>query len=155
MSSQSLRLVPGPSTSSSVSLEKTSHSVHAGAHDAMRHGPRSLSHENSHAAHHPLESRLEQWNGTRDQLKLNLMRNTYGLGAPMRTMLERGCVVKDGPFPNMHASHAGTHKGLAAMQLDILNGDDETLEPSDFLPTDFAHDNSDIHALLDAKSRRS
>lgn len=41
---------------------------------------------------HPLQTRLENWDKTRDNLKLQLQRDVYGLGAPLRTMMERKIV---------------------------------------------------------------
>lgn len=89
----SMRIVPGPPSQTSVSLNATEHPVHKGVHDAMRFGPRSLAHETSASAtQHPLQHRLEQWDETRDNFKLTTMRNIYGIGAPVRTLMERRIV---------------------------------------------------------------
>ena len=89
----SLRIVPGPSSSSSVSVTDTSHPTHAGVHDAMRYGPRSLATEASSVSRqHPMQNRLEKWDETRDNLKLTMQRNMFGLGAPIRTLMERRVV---------------------------------------------------------------
>lgn len=89
----SLRLVPGPTSSTSVSVDKTSHPVHAGVHDTMRYGPRSLAEEASAASvQHPLQQRLERWEETRDTLKLTMQRNMFGMAAPIRTLMERRIV---------------------------------------------------------------
>lgn len=91
-SDMSLRLVPGPSGSSSTSVSSTSTAVHAGIHDTLRFGHRNIAHETSAAGsggHHPLQERLEKWDETRDNLKLTMGRNVYGMGVPLRTMMER------------------------------------------------------------------
>ena len=93
MPGPSLRIVPGPPSQNSVTLNATEHHVHKGVHDTMRFGPRSLAHETSASAtQHPLQHRLEQWDETRDNLKLTTMRNIYGVGAPIRTLMERRIV---------------------------------------------------------------
>lgn len=59
----------------------------------MRHGPRNLASEASSASvHHPLQQRLEQWDETRDGLKLTMQRNMFGMAAPIRTLMERKIV---------------------------------------------------------------
>lgn len=102
----------------------TLHPEH-GVHDAMRHGLRSLHDETAASAHHPLQHRLEQWDETQREWKLTMQRNTFGLGMPMRTMMERKIVS--------HTPHMPARR-VALVHLDILDGRDETLEPYDFLP---------------------
>ena len=41
---------------------------------------------------HPMQNRLEKWDETRDNLTLTMQRNMYGLGAPIRTLMERRVV---------------------------------------------------------------
>lgn len=92
-SGPSLRLVPGPATSNSISIQSTSHPVHAGVHDSMRHGQRNLATEvSSSSMQHPLQHRLENWDATRDNLKLTMQRNMFGMAAPIRTLMERRIV---------------------------------------------------------------
>lgn len=112
-SGPSLRIVPGAASASSTSLAATSHPVHLGVHDAMRHGPRSLAHEHSAASSHPVQARLEGWQATREQLKQTMLRNTYGLGAPMRASLEQSCIVKVSP-----GRAGGDQEGLSGSEGD-------------------------------------
>lgn len=65
-----------------------------GVHDAMRHGLRSLHSETAAASYHPIQHRLEQWDDTQRQWKLTMQRNMFGMGAPMRTMMERHFVAQ-------------------------------------------------------------
>ena len=39
-----------------------------------------------------MQARLENWEATRDQLKMNLARDLYGVGAPLRMMMDRRIV---------------------------------------------------------------
>lgn len=52
-----------------------------------------------------------------------MARNAYGLGAPLRTMMERQIVSSDSGLPQF--SHGG-------FQLDILTGKDTTLDVEHF-----------------------
>lgn len=94
-----LRIVPGPSSgssSSSLSTTQTAAPEHAGIHDTLRYGTRSLAFDTAGAddgaARHPVQARLEGWEETRDTLKTTLQRNMYGLGAPLRMSMERRAV---------------------------------------------------------------
>ncbi|PWN93093.1 proteasome maturation factor UMP1 [Acaromyces ingoldii] len=156
MPGPSLRIVPGPPSQNSVTLNATEHHVHKGVHDTMRFGPRSLAHETSASAtQHPLQHRLEQWDETRDNLKLTTMRNIYGVGAPIRTLMERRIVGHNPHFPALHSTHVGgPRKGLSGLHLDILSGNDETIDPADFLPSDASGgDLHDIHSHMERKHR--
>ena len=98
----SLRMVPGPASSSSISVGDTTHATHAGIHDTMRFGHRNIATEaSSLSRQHPMQHRLEQWDETRDNLKLTMQRNMFGLAAPLRTMMERKvvgqvCIIASG-----------------------------------------------------------
>ncbi|PWN22193.1 hypothetical protein BCV69DRAFT_281200 [Microstroma glucosiphilum] len=156
----SLRLVPGPSGSSSTSVSSTSTAVHAGIHDTIRFGHRNIAHETSAAGsggHHPLQERLEKWDETRDNLKLTVGRNVYGMGVPIRTMMERKVISYDPHFPVVHkmpGSGIGgsTRGGFSQLQMDILDGNDETLDPRDFLPSyTSSGPQADLHAHMERK----
>ncbi|KAE8213758.1 hypothetical protein CF319_g4166 [Tilletia indica] len=143
----SLALVPAATrTATTMSMAGTSHPDHANIHDSMRHGgPRSLAYENSSATQHPLQNRLEMWDETRDNFKLTVMRNTFGIGAPMRVMMEREAVSHN-PLYSSPNSITGLH-------MDILNGEDETLNPTDFMRSEAARDQLDFHTEMERKYR--
>ncbi|EJD52872.1 hypothetical protein AURDEDRAFT_19542, partial [Auricularia subglabra TFB-10046 SS5] len=87
-------------------------------HDTMRFGVRSLAAEAN--GRNPLQGRLENWEETQDNLKLNLQRNIYGLHQPIRQLMERRL------NPNMPGI------GQTNIHLDILMGRDEALDVADF-----------------------
>lgn len=64
-----------------------------------------------------------QWDQTQSALKLQMARNAYGLGAPLRTLMERQIVSSDSGLSEL--SHGG-------FQLDILSGKDTTLDVEHF-----------------------
>lgn len=71
----------------------------------MRFGPRNLAVEaSSMSQQHPMQNRLDKWDETRDNLALTMQRNLYGLGAPVRTLMERRVVEQ--------VSHSGAANGV-------------------------------------------
>ncbi|CAO1614214.1 unnamed protein product [Sympodiomycopsis kandeliae] len=157
-SEMSLRLVPGPSSSSAkTNLDSTAHPEHAGIHDTLRHGHRNLASEHSASTHHPMQQRLEKWDETRDNFKMTMARNMYGMGAPIRTMMERKIVSYDPHFPAVHkypgnGIGGSTRGGLTEFHNDILNGNDESLSPHEFLPTHTPSGaQTDLHTAMERK----
>ncbi|EGG00185.1 uncharacterized protein MELLADRAFT_93810 [Melampsora larici-populina 98AG31] len=91
-----------------------------------REGWASASH--SLAPRHPLENRLAEWNETRDNFQLTMQRDLYGMGAPLRLMMERDLVRQNTIALPGRVQPSNIH-------LDILMGRDETINESDmFLP---------------------
>ena len=85
----------------------------------------------------PLSS---QWEATQDNLKLNMLRNVYGLHAPVRLLMERQIVgyvgssysfewacLTEPQNPHMPALR------VPNIHMDILMGRDETLDTTDFM----------------------
>ncbi|OZJ04513.1 hypothetical protein BZG36_02233, partial [Bifiguratus adelaidae] len=93
-----------------------------GVHDAMRYGIRSL--QTEIAPKHALENRLANWKETQTETKYSMQRQLYGMHAPIRHMMERSIVSKVQRAPLLHSSTIG---------LDILTGNDETIDFEDFL----------------------
>ncbi|KEP54910.1 proteasome maturation factor UMP1 [Rhizoctonia solani 123E] len=85
-----LLIVPSnnDTTASSASIKDTRN--HLGLHDTLRYGPRTLVTEISGTG--AIQKRLENWEATQDNLKLNLRRNMYGMHAPVRLLMERKAV---------------------------------------------------------------
>ncbi|WFD02327.1 hypothetical protein MOBT1_001009 [Malassezia obtusa] len=113
-----------------------------GVHDAMRHGLRSLHAETSASSYHPVQNRLDNWDATQRNWKLASQRNIFGMGMPIRSMMERKIVSKN---PHMPA------RGVAQVHLDILDGRDEELDTLDFLPSGVSGDAPDIHTAMERK----
>ncbi|THH00334.1 hypothetical protein EW026_g2167 [Hermanssonia centrifuga] len=136
----SLRLVPsGPSKVASI--QDTANSF--GLHDTLTYGPRSLAAEVKKSS--SVKDRLENWEATQDNLKLNLQRNAYGLHAPVRMLMERQIVGHNPHMPAFRTSN---------IHLDILMGRDETLECADFMmPASELSQPLDIHAEMERKLR--
>ncbi|KAI7863979.1 proteasome maturation factor UMP1-domain-containing protein [Spinellus fusiger] len=116
----SFRIVP--SARPDTTVKSTLDTTHAelGGHDALRYGTRSIKSEVT--AGHPLEHRLQQWDGTQWELKLNMARQAYGMHAPIRMMMEKSLIEKHHRTPLL--SRPSPH-------VDILMGKDETMDEKD------------------------
>ncbi|CCA73905.1 related to UMP1-proteasome maturation factor [Serendipita indica DSM 11827] len=133
--SNSLKIVP-TNDSSKVTLKDTAN--HHGLHDTLKYGPKSLASQHNNQL--PIQSRLENWEQTQDDLKLNLYRNIYGLHAPVRMMMERKIVAQNPHFPAVQQSN---------VHLDILMGRDTTLDVGDFFGDDLGPQFTDIHGDME------
>ncbi|KAJ3485501.1 hypothetical protein NLI96_g4917 [Meripilus lineatus] len=134
----SLRIVPS-SAPKSASIQDTANSF--GLHDTLRYGPRSLATE-AHTTS-TIKDRLENWEATRDNLKLTTLRNIYGLHAPVRLLMERKLVGHNPHMPALPVTN---------VHLDVLMGRDETLECADFMmPSSELAQPLDIHADMEKK----
>jgi len=96
---QSLRIVPASTASSSsshvITYAPTAHPTH-GVHDSLRHGLTSSTSSTSvqPGSTHALQARLAQWSETQEKLKLGMQRGTFGLGLPLRVMMEKKIVME-------------------------------------------------------------
>ncbi|CAE7161702.1 unnamed protein product [Rhizoctonia solani] len=137
-----LLLVPSKNDTgaSSASIKDTRN--HLGLHDTLRYGPRTLATEIAGA--NTIRNRIENWEATQDNLKLNLRRNVYGMHAPVRLLMERKAVFKNPHMPAMPQSN---------IHLDILMGRDETLDVGDFFGDVETSVPLDIHADMEHKLR--
>lgn len=137
-----LEIVPrNAPTHTHTDAQATVHSE-IGVHDTMRHGLRSLQAETAASSYHPVQHRLEHWDAMQRNWKLATHRNVFGLGMPVRTMMERKIVAKNPHIPA---------RGVAQVHLDILDGRDEELDTADFLPSGVSGDAPDIHTAMEKK----
>lgn len=112
--------------------------------DIVTQGPRSRI-DQQVSETHPLESRLANWESSQLGMKLHMQRKMYGLHAPLRTMMELQAV---GGSPS---SPFGTN-GAAKIQMDILNGNDDSIDIGDFYgEQDLEIDTPDVHKVLAGK----
>jgi len=121
----SYRLVPTstPSTSAESTLDTIGP---LGIHDSLRFGgPLNLAAEGH--SRHPLQTRLERWEETQDNLKLKLQKDLFGIHAPVRKLMERKLVSEDPHFPILGRGP------MNDLHLDILMGKDDILDVGDVL----------------------
>ncbi|KAI0770931.1 proteasome maturation factor UMP1 [Trametes elegans] len=135
-----MRVVPARGDKSAT-IQDTSNSF--GLHDSLKHGPRNLSAEATTSS--AVKVRLENWEATQDNLKLQMHRQVFGLHMPMRLLMERSIVSQNAHMPAVPQSN---------LHLDILMGRDETLECADFMmPASETKQPLDIHADMEKKLR--
>ncbi|KAH9891325.1 proteasome maturation factor UMP1 [Cubamyces lactineus] len=138
----SLRIVPARETKPATTQD-TSNSF--GLHDTLQYGPRSLAAEVTTSSN--IKDRLENWEATQDNLKLQMHRQVFGLHMPMRLLMERKLASHNPHMPVLPQSQSNLH-------LDILMGRDETLECADFMmPVSEMRQPLDIHADMEKKLR--
>ncbi|KAI8329049.1 proteasome maturation factor UMP1-domain-containing protein [Chlamydoabsidia padenii] len=136
----SLQLTPSTQSDRNITTLDTTH-ADFGTHDTLRYGTRSLKAEVLPG--HPLERRLDEWNDNQWELKLNMARQTYGMHAPIKMMMERDIVSKRQRMPVLPSSN---------LHLDILTGRDETIDFEDFLNDPaLSTDTLDVHAAMEHK----
>ncbi|KIO24967.1 hypothetical protein M407DRAFT_244259 [Tulasnella calospora MUT 4182] len=142
MDSTSYRLIPvaHDDNTSKASVKDTANSL--GTHDTLRYGQRSLADDISTG--NGLQRRLDNWEETQDNLKLNMQRNLYGLHAPVRLMMERKLVGYNPHFPTLKQSN---------IHLDILMGRDETLDATDLFADPIMGPEFQIHSDMEKKRR--
>ncbi|CDS12516.1 hypothetical protein LRAMOSA04710 [Lichtheimia ramosa] len=132
-----------PAAHPEKNTKSTIDTTHAefGGHDALRYGTRSIKTEV--LAGHPLEQRLDQWQESQWELKLNMARQVHGMHAPIKMMMEKDIVSKRQRMPVMPSSN---------LHLDILMGKDETIDFEDFLnDPNMSTDIIDIHGAMEHK----
>lgn len=73
---------------------------------------------------HPLESSEGRWNEHQDKIRMTVLRNTQGLHAPFRLLMERKAASQVCRLPFLPSHHVA---------LDVLTGNDECVGFEDFL----------------------
>jgi len=138
-----MRMVPTakPSTIGTVSVKTTANELRL--HDSLRHGPRNLATEINDL--NPLQHRLEKWEETQDNLKLNMQRELFGLHLPVRQLMERKIVTAGTAF----------HTPGSNLHLDILMGRDEGLDVADIFGDVDMREPVDVHAAKEHIFRSS
>ncbi|KAL1413167.1 hypothetical protein Q8F55_000916 [Vanrija albida] len=117
-----------------VSTKATNHSQ-TGTHDAFRFGPSSAAQTVAAGNASPLQARLEKWSETQQQLRSTVQRNTFGLSVPLRKAMEVKVVQEELHHPVLlSATPSGMPLGGSHnLHLEILQGNDETLDAPDFM----------------------
>jgi proteasome maturation protein len=92
-------------------------------HDTLRSGvgPSAALDASAPTSAHPLEARLKNWEATRDQLRMEMLRRTYGMAEPIRRGMELK-IVRDGEW--RPAALGGARPSLHE---EVLRGTDETI----------------------------
>ncbi|KAK3398846.1 proteasome maturation factor UMP1-domain-containing protein [Sordaria brevicollis] len=135
----SLRIVPADTHSSSFThLRSIAAPSAPGLHDTLRSGlgPNPLdtlssSKSSSTTASsvpissHPLEARLKAWESTRESLRMETLRRTFGMAEPIRRQMELK-IVREGEWKPMAlgGGNLGAMGGMGTVHEEILTGRD-------------------------------
>ncbi|RKU46828.1 hypothetical protein DL546_007888 [Coniochaeta pulveracea] len=131
----SLRIVPESSHTKSYthSTPSTGAPSAPGLHDTLRAGVGASAlnvPSDAPVSGHPLESRLKAWEATRSQLRMEMLRRTYGMAEPIRQGMELK-IVRDGEW-----RPAALGGGLPGVHEDILRGRDDMISWEDVYTAD-------------------
>ncbi|CAK7218310.1 hypothetical protein SCUCBS95973_003441 [Sporothrix curviconia] len=172
----SLRIVPADAHSDSFShvsgRERGAPSA-PGVHDMMRHGvgPKVAAPSANDAAKsssaaaaagspaaqldsaHPLEARLKQWEATRENLRMEMLRRTFGIAEPVRRGMELK-ITRDGEWRPLALGSAGPGSALLpSVHEDILLGRDTTVDWEDIYTGEETRSVPTFHEEMERKLR--
>ncbi|KAK4218636.1 proteasome maturation factor UMP1 [Rhypophila decipiens] len=131
----SLRIVPEDNHASSFShipSKSLSAPSAPGLHDTLRAGVGPSPHDADKAiSAHPLEARLKSWEATREALRMETLRRTYGIAEPVRRGMELK-IARENTWRPMCLSQGGK----TSVHEEILAGRDETITWEDVFTND-------------------
>jgi len=121
-----LRIAPADSHSASYShIPSSSLSAPSapGLYDTLRAGLAPSPHDppTLPISSHPLEARLKNWEATREALRMETLRRTYGMAEPIRRQMELK-ITREGEWRPMALGQQG-----ASVHEEILAGRDEMI----------------------------
>jgi proteasome maturation protein len=99
-----------------------------GVHDTLRNGvgPSPFAEKESvPASAHPLEARLKNWEATQENLRMEMLRRTFGMAEPIRRGMELK-ITRDGEWRPMALGG-----GLPSVHEDILRGREDMISWED------------------------
>ncbi|KAK4163162.1 putative proteasome maturation factor UMP1 [Cladorrhinum sp. PSN259] len=136
----SLRIVPSSSHHTTFTHQPSPHNVAPsapGLHDTLRAGvgpsPLSTSSTTEAISSHPLEARLKAWESTREQLRMETLRRTYGIAEPVRRGMELK-ITRDGQWTPLCLN--SNNGAVGSVHEEILTGRDGTIEWEDVFKGD-------------------
>ncbi|KAK0645467.1 proteasome maturation factor UMP1-domain-containing protein [Cercophora newfieldiana] len=149
-----LRIIPADQHTSSfshISSHNTSAPSAPGLHDVLRAGvgpdPFTTTRDSTQAtSSHPLESRLKNWEATREALRMETLRRTYGMAEPIRRGMELK-ITREGEWRPMALGRSGT----GSVHEEILAGRDETIAWEDVFTGEDARAAVSVHEEMERK----
>ncbi|AOW05353.1 YALIA101S05e13388g1_1 [Yarrowia lipolytica] len=103
-----------------------------GLHDTMRDGQLNI--ESQLNGRHPLQARLENWEETQMNMRMQNYKRTFGMGEPIRRTMEMQIVKETTLMPAVVGTPANIHldilknKDLDVDWEDVYTGDDQPLD---------------------------
>ncbi|KAL2022623.1 hypothetical protein VTK56DRAFT_4967 [Thermocarpiscus australiensis] len=154
----SLRIVPAethPSTFSHISERSKAAPSAPGLHDTLRAGvgPSPFAAADKPVSAHPLESRLKAWEATREALRMETLRRTYGMAEPIRRGMELK-ITRDGEWrPMVLGGNGGASAvgGMGSVHEEILTGRDDTIAWEDVFTGEETRPVVGVHEEMERK----
>jgi proteasome maturation protein len=113
-----------------------------GLRDTLREGLKSG--VSTHNGRHPLERRLQNWEDTQMEFKMESYRRLYGAGEPIRRAMEMEIVSKGSVLPDSVTQSTNVH-------LDILKNKDTGLDWEDVYPDRSNEGTFSFHAEMERR----
>lgn len=102
---------------------------------------------------HPLEARLKQWEATRENMRMEMLRRTYGVAEPVRRGMELK-ITRDGEWRPLALGSAGHGSSLLpSVHEDILLGRDTTVDWEDIYTGEETRSVPTFHEEMERKLR--
>ncbi|KAK4234707.1 proteasome maturation factor UMP1-domain-containing protein [Achaetomium macrosporum] len=131
----SMRIVPAEAHLTSYShlaSRQLSAPSAPGLYDTLRAGvgpsPFDAADPHKPSSAHPLEARLKAWETTRESLRMEMLRRTYGMAEPIRRGMELK-ITREGEWRPM--ALGGGNGGMGSVHEEILAGKDDTISWED------------------------
>ncbi|KAK0627830.1 proteasome maturation factor UMP1-domain-containing protein [Immersiella caudata] len=147
-----LRIIPSDSHPSSFTHNHNTSAPSApGLHDTLRAGVGpspfdSTANSTKPISAHPLESRLKNWEATREALRMETLRRTYGMAEPIRRQMELK-ITREGTWKPM--ALGGGVRG--SVHEEILSGRDEVIEWEDVFTGEDSRASVSVHEEMERK----
>lgn len=146
--SQSMRVVPQDAKPQTFTATTSSAPSAPGIHDTLRHGVAPSPYDSAAgvpSSSHPLEARLKSWEATQDEVRMRSLRQTYGMGEPIRREMELK-MVREGEWRPMALG-----SGLPSVHEDILRGREDTITWEDVFTGDETRTAPVVHEEMEKK----
>ena len=149
-----LRIIPADSHASSFShISERSQSAPSapGLHDTLRAGVGPNPYDatpgsTNPSSAHPLEARLKNWEATREALRMETLRRTFGMAEPIRRGMELK-ITREGEWRPMALPGSAT----PSIHEEILAGRDETITWEDVFTGEESRASVPVHEEMERK----
>lgn len=149
-----MRIVPADAHSSSFShIRPSAHGAPSapGLHDTLRAGvgpdPFASAKDSAEpASAHPLESRLKRWESTQENMRMEVLRKTYGVAEPIRRGMELK-ITQQGEWRPMALGGGSS----ASVHEDILRGRDASISWEDVYTGGEQRSSVGVHEEMERK----
>ncbi|KAK4185918.1 putative proteasome maturation factor UMP1 [Podospora australis] len=147
----SLRIIPEDTHTSTFTHQPSRHNIAPsapGLHDTLRAGLSAdpFTSSTQPISSHPLESRLKNWEATREALRMETLRRTYGIAEPIRRQMELK-ICRESEWKPMCLPGSS----VPSVHDDILSGRDTSIEWEDIYTGEDQRAQVGVHEEIERK----